>query len=192
MPFYHEQVPTTVRVAQAVGITASAFLCGQMAGSSYQLVPSIMQAPAPLLARQFKKSFEMGITTVPGLMFSSLVCAWLATREPISSSAFKLYTAAAVLLPSCIPYTLLVMKPIQDKLCARADSLTALEDEAAEAGIAQEDTVHGMVDKWATLNLGRTVINGVAALCVAWATISKVDVVGFERVGLATGADRLG
>ncbi len=27
--FYHDYVPATVRIAQAVGITASAFVCGE-------------------------------------------------------------------------------------------------------------------------------------------------------------------
>jgi hypothetical protein len=89
----------------------------------------------------------------------------------------RLYTAAAVLLPSTIPYTFFFMRPYNNKLLEKADSLasTSLEDTAAEAGVAKEETVHSLVDTWATLNLGRAIITGIAAVTAAWATLSPAE-----------------
>ena len=115
-------------------------------------------------------------------------------QEPSgSTSAFKLYTTAAVLLPAAIPYTILLMKPINSKLLSKANSLAAatITDAAVETGVAKEETTHALVDKWATLHLGRALLAATAAVSAAWATISAVDVIGFEKIGLTTGADRL-
>ncbi|OCK77577.1 hypothetical protein K432DRAFT_384580 [Lepidopterella palustris CBS 459.81] len=193
--FYHEQVPATVLIAQAVGITASAFLTGQSAAISYATVPSILLAPAPLAARQWKKLFGIGARVAPGLsIVSAVACGYLAYRESPSSPAFKLYAAAAVLVSSTIPYTLLLMLPTNKKLVEKSDSLasTELTDKAAEAGIAKEETVHALIDKWATFNLGRAILAGIGALCATYAVLARIDVVGVQEVGLTGGADRLG
>lgn len=114
--------------------------------------------------------------------------------EPPSSSAFKCYTAAALLVPSTIPYSILVLKQTTDKLLAKADSLAATEitDKAAEAGVAREETVHGLVDKWALINLGNALLTAIGAFSAAWATVDKIDVVRFKDLGLTGGANRLG
>jgi hypothetical protein len=84
----------------------------------------------------------------------------LVVLEPSSSQTFKFYTAAAVLIPSIIPYTLGLMVQTNNKLLGKADSLatTEITDKAAEAGATQEETVHALIDMWATLNLGQAII----------------------------------
>jgi len=86
------------------------------------------------------------------------------------------------------------MKPINSKLLTKADSLasTAITDTAAESGVAKEETTHALVDKWATLHLGRALLAATAAVSATWATLSAVDVIGFDNIGLTTGANRLG
>jgi len=87
------------------------------------------------------------------------------------------------------------MNPYNNKLLEKANSLASasLEDTAAEAGVAKEETVHYLVDTWATLNLGRVVITAVAAVTAAWATLSPVEVIEFSlsNVGLSSGANRM-
>jgi hypothetical protein len=117
-------------------------------------------------------------------------------QEPSSStSAFKLYTTSAVLLPAALPYTILLLKPLNIKLLQKSDSLAsaAIADTAAEAGVAQEETVHSLVDKWATLHLGRALLAATGAITATWATLSAVDVVGISLndIGLGTGANRI-
>jgi hypothetical protein len=116
------------------------------------------------------------------------------TSEPsTASSSFKLYTTAAVLLPAAIPYTILLMKPINSKLLSKADSLasTAITDTAAESGVDEAETTHALVDKWATLSLGRALLAAVGAGTAAWATISSIDVLPIRGLGLASGANRM-
>ena len=97
-------------------------------------------------------------------------------KEPPSSSAFKCYLSAAILLPTTIPYTRLVIGPINRKLVEKSDALltTSLVDTSAEVGVAREDTIHALVDKWASLNLVRAILSGAAAFFAAWATLNPV------------------
>ena len=85
------------------------------------------------------------------------------------------------------------MKPINSKLLTKASKLStvSITDAAAEAGIAKEVTAHALVDKWATLHLGRALLAGAAAISAAWASLSAVDVIGFDKIGLTTGANRI-
>lgn len=116
-----------------------------------------------------------------------------------------------MLVPSIVPYTLVVMKPTNDKLNAKVDSLatTSLEDTAAEAGVAKEETAHGLLDKCTcmikytihevltcalgiTLNLGRSLLPLVGTICAAWASVDKYEVLGLADITFRSGANRLG
>lgn len=113
--------------------------------------------------------------------------------EPTDSATKKFWLTAAILMPSVLPYTLLIMNPVNAKLQEKASSLagTSLEDTAAEAGVAKEETVHALVDKWATLNLGRAVIPLVGTLVAAWAAVDKWEVISLAGISFKTGADRM-
>ena len=86
------------------------------------------------------------------------------------------------------------MGPTNQALNQKAENLasTAITDTAAEAGVAKEETTHALVDKWAMMNLGRACIAGLSAVIALWANISSVEVVGFEQLGLTSGANRMG
>jgi hypothetical protein len=80
------------------------------------------------------------------------------------------------------------------KLFAKQQSLaaTSLEDKAAEAGVAKEETVHALIDKWAMLNLVRSMLVGAGAVLAAWAAVQKREVAGFTEMALQSGAGRMG
>lgn len=113
---------------------------------------------------------------------------------PKDSAAVGLYTTAAVLVPSIIPYTLTVMSTINNKLHAKASSMAnaSITDASAEAGIAQEETAHALLDKWATLNLGRSFLPLIATVCAAWAVADSYEVLGLADVMFKSGANRMG
>ncbi|KAI5243213.1 DUF1772-domain-containing protein [Aureobasidium subglaciale] len=186
--------PTTgIRVAQVVGLTASAYLAGSLGSFSFMSVPALMDAPAPLLAKQWKKIFDIGKVTLPPLaLVSGAIFGYLAYREPTDSSSFNLYTAAAILVPSIVPYTVFVMSAVNNKLQDKATSLAnaSLTDVEVEAG-AEGETAHQLLEKWATLNLGRSLLPLIGTLAAGWAIADKFEVLGLGAV-LKTGADRMG
>ena len=93
-----------------------------------------------------------------------------------------------------MPFTLFFIGPTNTKLQAKMRALeaTSLEDKSAEVGVAQEETVHALIDKWGMLNLARAGIIAAGVLCTVVAALDKRELVGFTRVGLASGANRLG
>ncbi|KAI6798967.1 hypothetical protein KC332_g14462 [Hortaea werneckii] len=192
--FYTEELSSGIRAAQVLGLMATAFFCGKTYSQSFSTTPALLQAPAPLLARQWKTMFDSDKALSPAVVaLGSGIFTYLAAREPMSSRHFVLYTTSATLLLTCIPYTFIVGEPINQKLEKKAKDLSSasLTDAAAEVGIAQEETVHQLVDRWATMNLGRTLLTGIAALTATWAAVDRLEVVP-AAARLAGGADRLG
>jgi hypothetical protein len=85
------------------------------------------------------------------------------------------------------------LHPITQKLEKKAQDLASasITDVAVESGIAEEETTHVLVDRWATINLGRSILSAVAAVAGAWAVVDRLDVVP-AVAKLATGAGRMG
>jgi hypothetical protein len=99
-----------------------------------------------------------------------------------------------MLLPSIIPFTLLFIKPTNEKLFAKKDELASasLIDKTIEAGVAEGENVHALMDKWATLNLARAVPVAVGAICAVLAALNKREIVGFKEIAVGSGANRMG
>lgn len=68
----------------------------------------------------------------------------------------------------------------------------SLEDKSVEVGVAEEETVHAMIDRWGVLNLARAGLIAAGVGCLVVAALDKREVVGFKGVGLGSGANRLG
>ena len=66
--------------------------------------------------------------------------------------------------------------------------MSSLVDTTAEHGIKKEETVHYLVDRWATFNVGRTVLTGLAAILSTWAAVERLKV---SRFRVVSGAERL-
>jgi hypothetical protein len=81
--------------------------------------------------------------------------------------AFTLYSAAAVLVPLIVPYTLTIMKDTNSKLHAKADAGV----EAKEDGDLMK-----LFEKWQLLNAIRSVFPACAAIIGIWAVIAKPTV----------------
>lgn len=69
-------------------------------------------------------------------------------------------------------YTGLAMGNVNGKLFKKAEELEGLgaADEVVEVGLGGE-TVHGLVDWWATLNMGRAAIFMVSSLAGTYAAL---------------------
>ncbi|KAI5370324.1 hypothetical protein Slin14017_G012030 [Septoria linicola] len=185
-----DDLPSGLRTAQVLGLTATAALAGKTFGVSFAAVPALLHAPAPLLAKQWKTLYDSDKTLASVLsIFSSGVFAFLAYRDENWTKPAILYTTSSTLLLSLIPYTFLFSEPVNRKLQDKAQTLKA--ETSSEAGVKQEDTVHGLVDQWATINLGRFVVSAIAAGAAIWAAVDRTDIVP-ATARLATGANRMG
>lgn len=99
-----------------------------------------------------------------------------------------------MLFPSIIPFTLVFIVPTNNKLEAKMRDLaaTSLEDQAAEAGVAEAETTHALIDRWGVLNLARAAIIAAGVLCTVVAALDRRGVDGLGRAAVRGGANRLG
>lgn len=79
--FYTEELSSGIRAAQVLGLTATAFFCGKTYSQSFSTTPALLQAPAPLLARQWKTMFDSDKALSPAVVaLGSSIFTFLASR----------------------------------------------------------------------------------------------------------------
>ncbi|KAL2358512.1 hypothetical protein BJ546DRAFT_960082 [Cryomyces antarcticus] len=170
-------LPLSIRLVQAIGMSTSACLCGSIATFSYVLIPVIDLSPAPLLARQWAKAYSIGASVAPPMAVAATVAwAWLAAKASSSpttstslTSPFTLYTIAAVLTPSIVPYTLTVMAPVNNALAAKAAFYA--NTPVADKGAGEDQEVRRLVRRWMWFNAVRAVLVGVGCVAGGWAVV---------------------
>jgi hypothetical protein len=169
---------TPIRVAQVLGLTGTAALAGVVFSFSGLVVPRILESPTPLLLNQWKHAYHVGKARVPplaGVCASSfLYLAYEAHKHTANTVPYKwkVYVTSALLTLGIMPYTLFIMQPTNRKLVSKEEETRglAVTDTIVEAGLGGE-TAHALVDKWATMNIGRVALLGAAAVLAAWATL---------------------
>jgi hypothetical protein len=170
-------VPTSIRLAQVIGLTMSSAIAGTVVTISAMLVPRLLESPSPLLLKQWKHTFDVGKATVPPLAGICALCfGYLAYEAKRSPSAlprlWQMYATSAVLCIGIAPYTLTAMASTNNKLEKKAEETSMLkaEDKIVEVGLGGE-SAHQLVDKWASLNMGRGIMLATAAVLSTCATL---------------------
>ncbi|KAH0538996.1 hypothetical protein FGG08_004445 [Glutinoglossum americanum] len=133
-----------IRVAQTLGITSSAVLAGSLFSISFSTVPSLLLAPAPLLQQQWEAIYQHGKTVGPRVALFSAVNLLFVAYKRYDSGGFgggegpwQAYGAAAVITMMIAPYTVVLMRDVNDKLLAAGRRL----GKRTEIGIAEEEGV---------------------------------------------------
>lgn len=203
--FHTEEIGAPLRVVQVLGLTSTAFYCGIDLNSpitKYHILtktgrlltqslttPALLLAPAPLLADQWVKITTPDKYLAPlTILFSGGIYTYLSYREPRWTTTSILNTISSTLLLATIPYSMVYMHPITEKLKSKAASLSSSIEgkQRGETGVKTQETVHFLVDRWATLNLSRVLLTGLSAALATWAAVGKWQIrelrVGVEGV----------
>ncbi|KAF2436130.1 DUF1772-domain-containing protein [Tothia fuscella] len=184
--FHFKAVPAAIRTAQIIGVTSAAALSGYIACFSVVTVPAMQidSAPPATIAKQWQKAYWIGAGTAPAMaVFSSLSFGYLASQaaklpkvwyntslDPRPS--FNLYSAAAVLVPAIVPFTLFIMKDTNAKLHHKANSMST--------EVKDDSELTELLPKWKLLNNIRASFPGIAAILGLWAIVSRPDFVGLN------------
>ncbi|KAJ5172427.1 DUF1772-domain-containing protein [Penicillium capsulatum] len=162
--------PLGFRIAQAVGLSGAAWISGNIAGISVNIVPALIRsrdeanASPNLLAKQWQFIYDNGSTQNPpiALVIASafFYLSWSVRKgaplyEPAAGSRSGLFAAAGGMILGIVPYTLVAMAKTNKTLMAKAKSVSELS--AAD--------VTGLLKTWAGLNLGRGLFPLVGCLC---------------------------
>ncbi|TID20765.1 DUF1772-domain-containing protein [Venturia nashicola] len=114
---------------------------------------------SPLLARQWLKTHLRSRRIATPISFTlTFLFAYLTYKSKAPNKRYLL--TSTLLLLSQFPYSELLLGPYNRRLSAKAKSMatTALDDVQAEANMSPGDTVHELVDRWASLYLGKALL----------------------------------
>ncbi|KAL1956732.1 hypothetical protein VTO42DRAFT_6882 [Malbranchea cinnamomea] len=194
-------IGNAARVAQAVGITASAFAAGSIFTFSLAMIPALLlpstnspkrtfdsqeQPGTPIshVCTQWRHAYNVGKATMP---FISLVAGAAYTYAAHSFrklpardvTTSNMYLIAAALSIGIIPYTLVVMQPTNKRLMGRAEQADVegpTAREKVDIRASKEDTVViNWLKTWRTLNFVRALLPFSASLLGVSATLHSIE-----------------
>ncbi|PGH35013.1 hypothetical protein GX50_02147 [[Emmonsia] crescens] len=155
--------PTTFRIAQAIGLSGAAWLSGNIAAFSLNVVPSLLTSAqetnlAPsTLAKIWKNIYHLGSIQNPPIALSTAAAffylSWsvrsgtILFRETAENTA-ALYCAAGVLTLAIVPFTIVAMTKTNSALMEKAK---LVESEPTVKAGAREQTEH-LIRQWIGLN----------------------------------------
>ncbi|KAJ5556465.1 DUF1772-domain-containing protein [Penicillium frequentans] len=163
-------------MAQAIGISGAAWLSGMKhcfdkhnyrtcTGSIPKRRPQVPESPSkamesPLRDRK-KKAPPIAVAVASSLTY----LAWSVRQggplyKTTVYSRSGLYLAAAVLTIGIVPYTLIFMVGTNNALMKKAESTSDADKEVPD-----------LIERWKTLNLGRSIFPLAGAICAVVATI---------------------
>lgn len=86
--------------------------------------------------------------------------------------AFSLYSAAAILVPAIVPFTIIFMKETNAKLHLKADS--------SSVDAKRDGELFALLAKWQLLNSARALLPGIAAVLGLWGAVTRPEFVGLS------------
>lgn len=84
-----------------------------------------------------------------------------------TTAIFYLYSAAAILVPTIVPFTIGIMKPTNDKLHAKADKYRL-----GSSDVKEDQEMEELFRKWKMMNTIRSLFPLTAAILGLWAVVS--------------------
>lgn len=140
-------------------------------------MPSLLLAPAPVLARQWQLAFDRGKIINPAIaLLSAISYGFLSYKlyGGLNHPKAEIYALSALATMCIWPYTILGMMPTNKKLFKKYADLKGLsvEEKVTELGLAKGESTKELVDRWGMLNLGRGMFPLVGAILALWATLS--------------------
>ncbi|KAI1401772.1 hypothetical protein F4819DRAFT_457152 [Hypoxylon fuscum] len=167
--------PPSIRALQATSIALLTSTAGLSASLSFFVIPRLLESPTPVLIRQFGRMLSSAHQLLPlPLVLPGVLHAYLAYQLPDKA---RWYAAAAALTFSTLPWTRAVMMPVNRKMEAKAQAVSAMDASAADVLVeeitaSREETAHALADAWATRNLYRPAVAFVAGCIGLYAALS--------------------
>ncbi|MCJ1406907.1 hypothetical protein MMC19_000977 [Ptychographa xylographoides] len=190
-----DQMP---KAAQIVGILGAAFLSGEdipsqrlartcntnkstsgfIACFSRAGVPTLSLAPVDILVHEFKVMYNIGKSSSPPIAVVVALCMGFSAYQARSDprligglvSPFALYVAAALCIPSIVPYTGLYMHPTVNKKLLDMGAMAEKGATAMELGTGEKE-IREMFSRWKGMNYVRAALVGGGALLAAVAAL---------------------
>ncbi|KAH8675365.1 hypothetical protein BX600DRAFT_452503 [Xylariales sp. PMI_506] len=168
-------VPAHVRAVAATSIAVLTTAAGFNLGLSFFVVPRLLESPTPLMLRQWGNMYKVSSKSLrPAFMLPVLLNTYLAYKTP---SKARIYSIAAVIAFSILPWTYAVIMPINRKIWKKVDEVQSLnlgpnDILEEEIGVKEEETGHALIDRWGLYNLYRGSAAFVSGCIGLYATLA--------------------
>lgn len=145
--------PTSVRLAQTLGLTLSTYTVGQTISQSLFTVPALLRLPTPALLAETTGLGTSNTIARSFTVVTTAASAWLAYREPSTrTQAFRLYTTSAVVLGVSSLWSLFAVGALEREFSARnvdVETLKWIESGGQMPVLEDEEQgTRGMVRRW--------------------------------------------
>ncbi|KZF24471.1 hypothetical protein L228DRAFT_281540 [Xylona heveae TC161] len=161
-PFAYDS--SGLRVAQAVGLTSSAFLSGFIFSISTITVPAILPNPPSTILKSWSIAYNRGKMIAPSMALTSA----LANLYVAYKTEDVVPVVAAALAIGIVPWTILVMLKTNKALMEREQRTRTVHATTEVKVEIEEEGVRALTDRWATLNLVRAGLVLSSAAVAAW------------------------
>ncbi|CAG9993912.1 unnamed protein product [Clonostachys byssicola] len=104
---------------EALVMSLAGFMSGYYFSGAFVFMPAVLRAPPPLVAQQWKRAWDVGRIVGKVIVTSSAAgFAYLAYTEKdnIGSLRFQLLTAAAGIVGSIVPFTVITSYPFNEAI----------------------------------------------------------------------------
>ncbi|WEW58893.1 hypothetical protein PRK78_004361 [Emydomyces testavorans] len=195
---------TLIRTSQVLGITASGVMAGGILNFSMALVPTLILpattskrtldssflpgTPVSHITTQWYYAYGIGKTVMPAIaLLTGSAYSYLSYHfrqgtltQQGNVIAANYYLLAALFTFAPVPFTLLIMKPTNSRLIAKAesaerDSLVGQKEKDVKSELKasrEEAEVQSWLKTWASLNYARGLFPLVGTVCAVLATLS--------------------
>jgi hypothetical protein len=162
-----------IRILHASTVLLSTTLCGLNLGLSTFVIPRLLEAPSPLMLRQWNNMYQRTSRFFPPPVLSSAASYWFIAYT-LRNVPFKsrLLVLAGAFCFTLGPWTKLVMTSINNKLFKKVEDTRDMGIMAVAMTKEEEESAKYLVDQWGLYNLGRTVGIGLGSIIGMLALIS--------------------
>ncbi|RKF80235.1 putative duf1772 family protein [Golovinomyces cichoracearum] len=106
-----QDLPISVRVAQAVGVFGTLYSAGSSVGIIQYVIPAIRKSPTPLLLSQWSDTYRRGALTIPPTTILTSSALAYVSYHFRSTSECKMWGLASAMAIAIVPFTFIVVFP---------------------------------------------------------------------------------
>ncbi|KAG9631630.1 DUF1772-domain-containing protein, partial [Aureobasidium melanogenum] len=168
-------------IAKIIGLTSAAWLSGNISALSLISIPAVanIKQDSSLsnahAVRLWQQNYQRGASQNPPIALGAAVSlgflAWslrnLRITTVVGLGPGALFAIAAVSTMAIVPFTIVFMRPTNNKLLTLAAK--AKKDELS---VKETEDVEGLLERWTALNRLRGVLPMIGAVCACVAVIA--------------------
>jgi hypothetical protein len=148
-------------ISRILGISSSVFVSGFAFSASYLGIPALALAPIPLRLQQWQVIYDLGKLVAPTVSFTSSLIWGYTAWTARAGEEWKFYAVAGLATFAFLPWTAVVMLPVNNELMKRAKLGKEDAGDVKDGKLVRESEV--LLARWDWMNYVRALLPMVGA-----------------------------